>query len=467
MIKPRAISLGGYEEKIPRELREKIDFTHFEEVHSGIPQSACPDAEFIVVITKFSRRGSMAGRNAALNRGIPILLTMTWNYAAQEILNCQRLKHLHELFTKKDEPAAETRELAPVAAAESAISDKDLLAAYENMLIDAIKKVFLPGEKMDISEFLPLISEDVSLPEDQVRRLLPHMAITGLIDNPVGDTWRLIGSEGFTHDLEPAPKPKEEPESQAARILTLMKGLDPGPYPSKYAIETQLIEHQEFVTLSGNRFGRPQAYKYVNKAIEHRVIFEQGGEYYIVHDNSVKLTPVEPKVAPKKPELEKPKTPSLERVVDRVIEPIQARDVLQISDDVKFLKSVLGKISKPNIEWHIVQGIKSIMPMAHWDKLADNTVMKMLRKKSVSPRTIPKAMFHPDEWDSLAWDLIKEFTVGTMAPYFTVTYFDEQMFCFECKEPFTFTVGEKKFYYERELTSPKRCPACRQKKGSA
>lgn len=36
--------------------------------------------------------------------------------------------------------------------------------------------------------------------------------------------------------------------------------------------------------------------------------------------------------------------------------------------------------------------------------------------------------------------------------------------CHDCKETFFFTGGEQKYYEERKLSEPKRCPACRQKR---
>lgn len=46
-------------------------------------------------------------------------------------------------------------------------------------------------------------------------------------------------------------------------------------------------------------------------------------------------------------------------------------------------------------------------------------------------------------------------------------YEDEELECVDCKQPFTFTGGERKFYAEREFTPPKRCKPCRERHKAA
>ena len=40
----------------------------------------------------------------------------------------------------------------------------------------------------------------------------------------------------------------------------------------------------------------------------------------------------------------------------------------------------------------------------------------------------------------------------------------ERLICCDCGQPFVFSSGEREFYYARGLASPRRCPACRQKR---
>lgn len=481
MDKPKAISIGGLESKIPKRIREEIDIVHLE--GPELPRASfCPNPDFIIVIRKFAGgRGIKTARLLSEARNnCPILTPMSWSYVIYDLLNSEQLKKWGDYFEERldaeekvlDAELARQRgepseEPAPELSTAKApqVSEKELWEAYERLLTDAVMGVFKPGEKMDVSEFLPIVAEEVGISEDEVKRLLPYLAISGLIDNPVGDTWRMIGSDGFTVDLEPAPKPKEEPESQSNRILSLMRGLGPGPWRSQYAIESEMLKFSEFTLMDGRQMTRPRAYQYVKKAMKAGVVFEQDGEFYITHEDSIKLTPVAekpeptPKAAPEKPKRE---LKGIDKDLAERREPINVvGPPPTVSDDVKFLKGMVGKVEKPNIEWKIVLGIKSIMPTVHWDKLADNTVTRLLRRKNVSPRPIPKAMFTPDEWDSLAWDTIKDFKIETMAPYFTVGYFDEEIFCLGCKNMFTFSASEKKFYFDKELSSPKRCPECR------
>lgn len=44
-------------------------------------------------------------------------------------------------------------------------------------------------------------------------------------------------------------------------------------------------------------------------------------------------------------------------------------------------------------------------------------------------------------------------------------YEDESITCADCKQPFTFTAGEKSFFDEKNFTTPpKRCKPCREAK---
>ena len=44
---------------------------------------------------------------------------------------------------------------------------------------------------------------------------------------------------------------------------------------------------------------------------------------------------------------------------------------------------------------------------------------------------------------------------------------DQTINCRDCKQPFVFTVGEQKFFAERQFTPPTRCKACRQARKAA
>lgn len=44
---------------------------------------------------------------------------------------------------------------------------------------------------------------------------------------------------------------------------------------------------------------------------------------------------------------------------------------------------------------------------------------------------------------------------------------DQTLNCRDCKQPFVFTVGEQKFFAERQFTPPTRCKACRQARKAA
>jgi hypothetical protein len=49
----------------------------------------------------------------------------------------------------------------------------------------------------------------------------------------------------------------------------------------------------------------------------------------------------------------------------------------------------------------------------------------------------------------------------------TDQYEDISLDCSDCHQPFTFTKGEQAFFAEKQLTPPKRCKPCRQKRKEA
>jgi len=44
---------------------------------------------------------------------------------------------------------------------------------------------------------------------------------------------------------------------------------------------------------------------------------------------------------------------------------------------------------------------------------------------------------------------------------------DQSLTCRDCQQPFVFTVGEQKFFAERQFTPPTRCKNCRQARKQA
>jgi DNA-directed RNA polymerase subunit RPC12/RpoP len=41
---------------------------------------------------------------------------------------------------------------------------------------------------------------------------------------------------------------------------------------------------------------------------------------------------------------------------------------------------------------------------------------------------------------------------------------DKTMRCVDCDKDFAFTIGEQKYFISKELSPPKRCPECREKR---
>lgn len=436
-----------------------MDIAHWDNPMRDIPNGMMPNAHAIVIILKFAGSpGRACARAASAARGgIPILGANTWNYVVQEILACDKLYLWHHTLqngqakpASKVEPAKPTEDLT-----DQGVTEKVLWESFGESLIAAIKCLFTPGEKMDISEFLPILAKETGLSEKDTRRMLPHLAVAGIVDNPVGDTWRLLGAEGFTFDLEPAPKPEPTSESHKRAIIGLIKGLGPGPFKSKYAIESAMMSRKEFVNQAGEPMRRTLAYHCVRSAEEEGVVTFKDGAFWITPDPAVKLTLI--------PNGEQPST-------KRVRREDLAGAHFKVSDDVRFLRSLVGVVERPDIPnvppertWDVIGGIKQAIPAAHWDKMAEGAYFAILRKKEVSPKPIPKEMFQPNEWDALAWETLKGFKMEVMAPFLKTCFYDEELKCPECGTFFPFTKADKGTHFARELLPPKRCAKCRTK----
>jgi hypothetical protein len=40
----------------------------------------------------------------------------------------------------------------------------------------------------------------------------------------------------------------------------------------------------------------------------------------------------------------------------------------------------------------------------------------------------------------------------------------ERLICCDCGQPFIFSAGEKAFFWSKGLSTPKRCPVCRERR---
>lgn len=409
-----------------------------------------------MIITKFAgTHGRECAREAAANHGgIPIVAASTWNYVIHEILECDKLYLWHHTLSNGDthkEPEPKKAEKPAEPLTDMRVTERQLWETHGDLLVSVVKALFRPNEKMHLEEFLPVVAEETGLSQADTKRLLPYLAVAGVLDNPSQDTWRLLGAE-FVLDLEPAPKPEEEPESRREKILRLIRGLHPGPYSSRYAIEKEAMAHREFMSRSGKPLSRMMVFKYVKAALDEGIIKAEGNQFLIVgHDPEVKLTRIpdeELKKETSKPKAEEP--------------------TLRVSDDVKFLREIVGKISPPLVfgvepehVWDVILALKKEIPESHWNRMAENTYMAVLRRKGVSPKPIPKELFEKHEWDTLAWETLKGFKVEIMAPYLKMCYYDEDIKCIDCEKVFRFSKEEKGYFFDRELTPPKRCPDCR------
>lgn len=64
--------------------------------------------------------------------------------------------------------------------------------------------------------------------------------------------------------------------------------------------------------------------------------------------------------------------------------------------------------------------------------------------------------------DALGWTEGEDYAIATSSS--SSSEGDELLTCADCNSPFTFTVGEQRYYSKNSLQPPKRCPECRRQR---
>lgn len=484
----KALIVGGDEQRnIPQEVKDKVDYVH---VASGaIRPSIAPDADVVVVITRWvSRQSSDLAREISKKRGIPILLVRTGNYILREMEACPALKGFFNGVEdpaaaratgtsspppepgteKKAAPSPEPETPAPGASQTWDVPSEDLWPVYKQKLIEAVRSIFNPGEKMDAGEFLPVLAEATGIPEKNVEALLPELAIRGVLVNTVGTTWKMMaeGPDDYTFklDLEAAPKAKSAGR-HTDNMASLVPGLPEGPYPSKYAIETEVMSHREFLMKDGAPIRRMYAWMIVGKAILAGFVRQVDGQFLVERDPGLKLTrysdtELVERLRTNRSKSKPPKAP--QKVDGKPVEVPPEPEKLKVSDDVIFLRNIVGQVEPPEkVTLEHITRVRRLLSAEEWDRCAAIGVERRLKRGGVAPRPVPKGLFTEEDWSYLAWETLGKLSFETVLPLFLLGYQDEELPCADCGASFVFSAKEQQFYYARGWTPPKRCPACR------
>lgn len=195
----------------------------------------------------------------------------------------------------------------PAAPASTGIPVDELWKTYGKAMIGCVRAGLKPKEKVREADLLALLSLSggVGLPEADLRSLLPELALRGIIENTVEDTWKLMSSDDLEYeqddDKSPAPearKPKSRHravgDDRALEVIALMKGLPLGPYTSKASLIAKMAHYREFLKPNGSPYSGTWYKELVLTAIDLKVVEERHGRVFVDHDPSVVLSCLNP-----------------------------------------------------------------------------------------------------------------------------------------------------------------------------
>lgn len=517
MQKIRALIVGGDERRnIPKVVREAIDYVHVPSTRETFPTSVAPDVEVIVVLTRWLGRPAWRiAQDIAQKRKLPLIQSKTGNYILAGLIKHSNDKNkfkerVDPYLTEKAEEAVEAEEPKTEVQSPSQKDSpddwtvEDLWANYGKRLIEVVKSLMLPDEKLDQVELFPILAEELSISEQALAKLIAsdELKVKGVLANTVGTTWkRLAAGSDYKVDAEAAPKPPARKESQATKMTLFIAGLHPGPHLSKWAIAGELQKYKEFFTLDGKPPSRTYAMVMVKNAIELKIIKEVENQGWVIErDPSIQLTPINPQStttpeAPKKAEpklvaKEEPKPAPAPEPKPSIVEKLSTEYVslaglapalaqkaatpssngvpqsATVSAPEDSLKKVLGKIERCELMPDQLKLQKSLMPGRLWDAVAQQEICDRLKKAGLPSKPLPKGIFTSEEWDGLAWSALGDVPYRKIAIQMRGSLEDESCVCFECGTNFVFTKGEKQWLFEKfgDFRSPKYCKPCKNAK---
>lgn len=108
-------------------------------------------------------------------------------------------------------------------------------------------------------------------------------------------------------------------------------------------------------------------------------------------------------------------------------------------------------------DWFIVVGASQIPGIRKEARVSDVKVIVMETCDERERERLVRFM-----QDAFGWVEGKDYTVSTSSSQ--ASEGDELHTCTDCGSPFTFTVGEQRYYGKNNLQPPKRCPECRRQR---
>ena len=434
MDKLKVLLIGGMEHNISDEMKDRLDYHHIAQDDRSVPNAVYPDAQAVIVIRKFvSHMLSDRGKKIAKVRKIPFVAVRTPNFIIPELVRyglIEEKKNGHP--PPKEAPkAAETAKPsdAHVQKQEDTIGlDIDQLREkYLDRTIDAVRKILKPGEKINEDDLLELLTlpDAAGLPKNDIKELLPDLAVNGVIYNTTGKTWKMPPEDGtlydFEEDEEEAPRILEEKpvkskdhvgEQRHSKVywVELIQGFPEGPYNTQREVFMEGMKYKEFVKVDGTKPADSYYWQILPVAIKLGVVYEKGGKYYVKRDPSVVLT-IDDTYKPPKAKKSAKKRPAFGRTAagspaKDLVRPASGRPPQKLADRYKIV------IPVADVARHVIITAKRVISEAYWDECAARTMARLLRNTHYEAYLKNKEGFTIEEWDRLAWDTLRLMPFG-------------------------------------------------------
>lgn len=520
--KLRALITGGDDRNITKSAHEVLDVvTHVQSYTRVFPSIAKADYDVIVILPRWGvKRNSDHAKELGNELGIPVIVARTGNYIVPELLKSPTLKARVEAILAANRNGHDAKKAngngqeapvpkSPEPETEVGLSLAELREKYLPRLSDSCEELMKPGEALKEEDFLPLLVEDVGLSEKDVRRLMPYLAVEGVLDEIGEGYWVLLSPTVDMDEIKKAVEvriekdkakaakkkaagPRERAKARTAAMVAMGRGLPEGPYPSRSSIARELLKYREFSKEDGTSFTLSRGEQLVHRMIKEGIVVGQDGEFRVKRDESVRLTlrdespkddifdgigKPEPKNgAPAPAEEPLPELPPEGELRDAFMDWLRTHrpDLAakyeppkkeHTPDRLRFLKGSLGPIMR-NQHMKVVDTLRQMMHPQHWDEMSQTAIKGRLLKAGHPNEELPRDLFTEEEWNLLAWETLRKMPLETVAPHLLISYEDVELECVECDTRFVFTAGEQEFFLRKfgEITHPKRCYDCRKNK---
>ena len=508
--KIRAIVFGGYDRhanKIKKRLQPFLDFEHVTTEENPSDDKG-EGAQVVVVLSDFASTANFKKATAIAQRlKLPkshFFECKSENYVLGELKSRGILKDEPKSASQKvqDTPAKPTPQNTPPPETKVGLSADKFWEIYGEKAVEFAKddSIMEPGAKLDESDLLDLMSSFIGVPTDDCKLLLynPNFLEKAYIVNTVGTTWKKRAhKEDYEEDIEEAPKSKKPMVRDV--FFGKMGGLHPGPYSSIYAISKEMRKYKDFFRQDGKPASPSYLLQIVGQALEiGGIVEEKDGQFFVKSNTEVTLTSIEPPPAPPKEEPKKmspPKDvfpplkkdehafPELEKLAGKYVslvdlkkdgvkpeppkvEPSKGPSVPRKRTDLSDPDAVrdLIEIGRSNLILGQLMLIRSLIPGRYWEIGAVQALQDRLQALKSPLKTLPRALFTNDEWDTLAWETLSKAKFGDIAQILREVYEDRKCSCTECGAEFVFSRGEQEYQFRTfrgEIITPKRCAPCR------